>query len=69
MCGSEGTSEELDADERKVFLHREGFCFRVEMFNGGIPRQPVAMRRAEFLMIWSVLMFEDEVLGNQMRAA
>ena len=35
MCGLEGTSEELGADERKVFLHREGFCFRVEMFNGG----------------------------------
>ena len=36
---------------------------------GDILRQPVAMRRAEFWMVWSLLMFEGDVLGNQMGAA
>ena len=36
---------------------------------GDILRLPVAMRRAGFWMVWSLLMFEGEVFGNQMGAA
>ena len=35
MCGLEGTSKELGGDEGEVVLYWEGFCFGVEVLNGG----------------------------------